>query len=126
MRCKHARIRLVEHWTHLMNRKVREILNLCFFLVVLLDTQSNIPLHFSRNRTVKPSSGMASKQPRLTTWPADEFFDEKPPRQARNSATWSLCLVCGDRANIINYGRLTFQSCKTFFRRNGFNPEVRC
>lgn len=37
----------------------------------------------------------------------------------------SLCLICGDKARIINYGALSCQTCKTFFRRNGFRPEVR-
>lgn len=36
----------------------------------------------------------------------------------------NFCQVCGDKAKIINYGALSCQSCKTFFRRNGFHPEV--
>ncbi|CAF1237877.1 unnamed protein product [Adineta steineri] len=35
----------------------------------------------------------------------------------------SLCRVCDDSARIINYGTLSCQSCKTFFRRNGFHPK---
>ena len=35
------------------------------------------------------------------------------------------CKVCGDEARIVNYGALSCQSCKTFFRRNGYRPEVR-
>jgi hypothetical protein len=34
------------------------------------------------------------------------------------------CKVCGGDARIKNYGALSCQSCKTFFRRNGFRPEV--
>ncbi len=34
------------------------------------------------------------------------------------------CLICDDEAHINNYGALACQSCKTFFRRNGFRPEV--
>ncbi|CAF4143197.1 unnamed protein product [Rotaria sordida] len=33
------------------------------------------------------------------------------------------CQVCGDKANIFNYGALSCASCKTFFRRHGFHPE---
>lgn len=49
---------------------------------------------------------------------------EKPQRQAKNSSKLRLCHVCNDKANIINYGGLSCQSCKIFFRRNGFHPEV--
>jgi hypothetical protein len=35
-----------------------------------------------------------------------------------------FCKVCGDEARIINYGALSCQSCKTFFRRIGFRPNV--
>lgn len=40
------------------------------------------------------------------------------------SPTTNVCLVCGDQARFINYGALSCQPCKTFFRRNGFRPEV--
>ncbi len=51
------------------------------------------------------------------------------PEQVRSNKFSSLsksgvCQVCGDKAFIINYGALSCQSCKTFFRRNGFKPEV--
>ncbi|UJR14656.1 hypothetical protein I4U23_001649 [Adineta vaga] len=42
--------------------------------------------------------------------------DKKSPKK-----TNSICQVCGDNASIINYGVLTCPSCRTFFRRNGFN-----
>ncbi|CAF4538086.1 unnamed protein product [Rotaria sp. Silwood2] len=44
-------------------------------------------------------------------------------RQARYAAKTSVCLVCGDKARIINYGALSCASCKTFFRRHGFRIE---
>jgi len=45
------------------------------------------------------------------------------PSPARQQTT-NVCLVCGDQARFINYGALSCQPCKTFFRRNGFRPEV--
>ncbi len=40
------------------------------------------------------------------------------------STKFPVCQVCGDRARIINYGALSCSSCKTFFRRRGFNFQV--
>ncbi|CAM4895383.1 unnamed protein product [Rotaria socialis] len=37
--------------------------------------------------------------------------------------TSSTCQVCEDHASINNYGALTCLSCRTFFRRNGFNNK---
>lgn len=34
------------------------------------------------------------------------------------------CQVCGDKAHVANYGALSCPSCKIFFRRHGFHPEV--
>lgn len=45
-------------------------------------------------------------------------------KQIKSSSKLNVCQVCGDKANIVNYGALSCQSCKTFFRRNGFHPEV--
>ncbi|CAF2942990.1 unnamed protein product [Rotaria sp. Silwood2] len=47
----------------------------------------------------------------------------KYSRKPKSSAKSDYCKVCGDDATIINYGALSCQSCKTFFRRNGFRPE---
>ncbi|KJH40922.1 zinc finger, C4 type [Dictyocaulus viviparus] len=35
------------------------------------------------------------------------------------------CKVCGDRANDYNFGVLTCESCKPFFRRNAVREEWR-
>ncbi|CAF2497112.1 unnamed protein product [Rotaria sp. Silwood2] len=48
---------------------------------------------------------------------------DKAFRRIKDSSKLSFCQVCGDKANIMNYGALSCQSCKTFFRRNGFHPE---
>ena len=43
----------------------------------------------------------------------------------KNISTKSnCCLVCDDKARINYYGARACQSCKTFFRRHGFRPEV--
>jgi hypothetical protein len=36
-----------------------------------------------------------------------------------------ICQVCGDKARLHNYGALSCSSCKTFFRRHGFNIQVK-
>ena len=44
--------------------------------------------------------------------------------RTKSSAKMSICQVCGDKARIINYGALSCQPCKTFFRRNALHLEV--
>lgn len=44
------------------------------------------------------------------------------PRQGKTLSTSNICQVCGDSASIYNYGALSCQSCKTFFRRNASHP----
>ena len=46
-------------------------------------------------------------------------------KQAKKPSTLGICLICSDNATIINYGTLSCQPCKTFFRRNGYHPQVR-
>ncbi len=41
-----------------------------------------------------------------------------------SSTKLRTCLICGDKAHIINYGALSCLSCKTFFRRHGFHAKV--
>ena len=50
--------------------------------------------------------------------------DETVPKRIENSCTWDACRVCGDKAHIVNYGVLSCQSCKTFFRHDGIHLEV--
>jgi len=45
-------------------------------------------------------------------------------KTVKHSDRSGVCRVCGDRAIIINYGALSCQSCKTFFRRNGLQLQV--
>jgi len=35
------------------------------------------------------------------------------------------CQVCGNPARFVNYGALTCQSCRAFFRRHGHRSKVR-
>ena len=35
------------------------------------------------------------------------------------------CQVCGNLARFVNYGALTCQSCRAFFRRHGQRSKVR-
>jgi hypothetical protein len=67
---------------------------------------------------------MASKR-RVSTSPSPEqTTTDTATTELDNSTQSTFCLICGDKARIINYGALSCQSCKTFFRRNGFRPEV--
>ena len=62
--------------------------------------------------------------PSPSSSPSDDI-DSNITTPSTISPQSSPCLICGDKARIINYGALSCQSCKTFFRRNGFRPEVR-
>jgi hypothetical protein len=67
---------------------------------------------------------MSFKRPLSVSPIPEQIKCDKVSRQSNDLTCADLCQVCGDRANIINYGALSCQSCKTFFRRNGFNPQV--
>jgi len=67
-------------------------------------------MSFKRTLSVSPSPKQVNR--------------DKVWRQSKNSSKLGLCQVCGDKASIINYGALSCQSCKTFFRRNALHPEV--
>ena len=68
---------------------------------------------------------MFSKQRIFQSTSKEEVKRSSTQRQPRNSSKPDKCLICGDKATIINYGALSCQPCKTFFRRNGYRPQVR-
>ena len=45
-------------------------------------------------------------------------------RQAKNTAKPSFCRICHAEAKIVNYGVLSCNSCKTFFRRHSHASKV--
>jgi hypothetical protein len=49
---------------------------------------------------------------------------DKVQRHPEKSTKPGVCQICGDKASFVNYGAFSCQSCKTFFRRRGFHPEV--
>lgn len=67
---------------------------------------------------------MASKRRLSTSLSPEPSTIDTSVTQSDTSPKPNNCLICGDIARIINYGALSCQSCKTFFRRNGFRPEV--
>ncbi|CAF0719274.1 unnamed protein product [Adineta steineri] len=66
---------------------------------------------------------MSSKRRLSTSKPPQETDGDSNVNEKEDSSRLNICLVCGDTARIINYGALSCQSCKTFFRRNGFRPD---
>jgi hypothetical protein len=68
---------------------------------------------------------MSFKRPlSVSSPPPPQINCDKAPRQAKNAINSGICQVCGDKASIVNYGALSCQSCKIFFRRNGLHPQV--
>lgn len=51
---------------------------------------------------------------------------EKPQRTKRRLHGQMVCWVCGDRAVAHNFGALTCETCKAFFRRNANRAQVGC
>ncbi|CAF1369060.1 unnamed protein product, partial [Adineta steineri] len=62
------------------------------------------------------SASQPSKSPQ-------EIDGDSNVNKSEDSSRSDICLVCGDKARIINYGALSCLSCRTFFRRNGFRPD---
>ncbi|CAF0712052.1 unnamed protein product [Adineta steineri] len=62
------------------------------------------------------STSQSSKSPQ-------EIDGDSNVNESEDSSRSDICLICGDKAHIINYGALSCLSCKTFFRRNGFRSD---
>lgn len=58
---------------------------------------------------------VSKSSPTPTPQPVDMLMCEEGER---------YCKVCGDKAVYVNYGALTCDSCKTFFRRQNLHPKV--
>ncbi|CAF1213861.1 unnamed protein product [Adineta steineri] len=54
---------------------------------------------------------------------SQEIDGDSNVNESEDPSRSDICLICGDTACVINYGALSCQSCKTFFRRNGFRSE---
>ncbi|CAF1179812.1 unnamed protein product [Adineta steineri] len=65
---------------------------------------------------------MSSKRKLPASQSSQEIDGDSNVNRSEDSFRSHICLVCGDTARIINYGALSCQSCKIFFRRNGFRP----
>ncbi|CAF1105592.1 unnamed protein product [Adineta steineri] len=66
---------------------------------------------------------MSSKRKLSASQSSQEIDGDSNVNKSEDSFRSDICLICGDTARIINYGALSCQSCKIFFRRNGFRPE---
>ncbi|CAF4094167.1 unnamed protein product [Adineta steineri] len=66
---------------------------------------------------------MSTKRKLPVSYSSQEINTDSNVNKSESSSRSDICLVCGDKARIINYGALSCQSCKTFFRRNGFRPD---
>ena len=67
---------------------------------------------------------MASKRHLSKSPTSQQTTSDVTVTQPEKSSKSNVCRICDDKAHIINYGTLSCPSCKTFFRRNGFRPEV--
>jgi hypothetical protein len=67
---------------------------------------------------------MSFKRPLSVSPSPKQINCDETSGPSKDTVKIGVCGVCGEKASFINYGALSCQSCKTFFRRNGFNPKV--
>lgn len=78
----------------------------------------------------KPLSQMADTDPQTPGIP-DGGFNTTPQLsseylpQCQQRSRAKLCMICGDRALSCNFGAITCESCKAFFRRHASKVGLR-
>ena len=95
-----------------------------------LNTTTAAPAHSSAGRCVKRETPEAEATA-LSGVPGtsdddgqDSWEKERPLRRKRRVKGQKICGVCGDLAQSHNFGTLTCETCKAFFRRNAFKQKV--
>jgi hypothetical protein len=69
-------------------------------------------------------SARSSLEPNEDGLPDSEYELDRPLRRKRRVRGQKICGVCGDQAQSHNFGALTCETCKAFFRRNAFKQKV--
>jgi hypothetical protein len=67
---------------------------------------------------------MTLEELQSTTLSSSQTNCNQVPKQMTISSKAKLCQVCGSPARFVNYGALTCQSCRAFFRRHGGCSKV--
>jgi ribosomal protein S14 len=68
---------------------------------------------------------MTLEQLLSTTFSSSQTSCSQIPNQMITTSKTRSCQVCGNPARFVNYGALTCQSCRAFFRRHGHRSKVR-